>query len=90
MINNFDLDDVFGLNTLTIVLQGTAAKELLIKPNDSGTMQEEITFDGTEQTFTYTATAFSKLLLFAEPGVTSGTDTFTIVSLTLSYIEPTV
>jgi len=73
---------------MTFVVQGTNGKTLLVKPNDSNTLQQTVTFDGTEQTFTYTANAFSKLLLFAEPGVASGTGTFTIKSLTLSYVAP--
>ncbi|MDD4355511.1 MAG: hypothetical protein PHP61_06405 [Candidatus Izemoplasmatales bacterium] len=88
MINNFDLDKAYGLNTMTLVVQGTSGKTLLVKPNDSNTLEQTVTFDGTEQTFTYTANAFSKLLLFIEPVAESGTGTFTIKSVTLSYVAP--
>ncbi|MDD5293335.1 MAG: hypothetical protein PHW40_03375, partial [Candidatus Izemoplasmatales bacterium] len=89
MINNFDLEDTVGLNTLTIVVQGTSGKELLIKPNDLNAMEQIVTFDGTEQTFTYTADVWAKMLLFAAPGVDGGeTGTFTIVSMVLTYVEP--
>lgn len=89
MINNFDAAKAAGLNTMTIVVQGTDGKTLLIKPNDSGPMEQLITFNGTQQTFTFTsATGFSKLLLFAEGGTPGVSGTFTIVSLTLSYVPP--
>jgi len=86
IINNFDLDKVIGLNTLTIVLQGTAGKTLLVKPNDSGAMEETITFNGTEQTFTYTATGFTKLLLFAEGGTPGVSGSFDIISVDLTFV----
>ncbi|HOW38352.1 MAG TPA: hypothetical protein PLZ76_05525, partial [Bacillota bacterium] len=89
MINNFDTEATFGLNTMTIVLQGTAGRTLLVKPNDDGAMETTVTFDGSQQTFTFTAAGFSKLLLFAAPGTTGGqTGSFTIVSLELSYVAP--
>ncbi len=89
MINTFDLEDTVGLNTLTIVVQGTTDNEILLKPNDQGAMETTVTFDGTEQTFTFTADVWSKFLIFAAPGVTGGeTGSFTIVSLTLTYVEP--
>jgi len=86
MINTFDVDEVFGRNTLTITVQGEVGKTLLIKPNDSGAMEELITFDGTEQTFTYTATGFTKILLFAEGGTAGVSGSFDIISLELSYV----
>ncbi len=91
MINTFDAEEVLGLNTLTVVVQGTAGKTLLIKPNDSNALEQVITFDGTEQTFTFTAAGFVKLLLFTEPGSASLVEgTFTLVSVTLTYVAPVV
>ena len=85
MINNFDADLTYGLNTLTIVVQGTAGRTLLLKPNDNWEMETLVTFDGTEQTFTFTAPLFTKILLFAAPGTMGGqTGAFTIVSLQLT------
>ncbi|MFA5006899.1 MAG: hypothetical protein WC509_05500 [Candidatus Izemoplasmatales bacterium] len=87
MINNFDADLAYGNNTLTIVVQGTLGNTLLLKPNDSGALEQTVTFDGTEQTIVITAAAFSKLLLFAAPGTAGGqTGTFTLVSVTLTYV----
>jgi hypothetical protein len=89
MINNFDAGKAAGLNTLTIQVQGVDGKTLLLKPNDSGPLEQLITFDGTVQTFTFTAASgFSKMLLFAEGGTAGVTGTFTITSLTLSYVPP--
>lgn len=90
MRNTFDAKLVDGLNTLTVVVQGTAGETLLIKPNDSSALEQVITFDGTEQTFTYTATGFVNLLFFTEPGSAALEEgTFTIVSVTLTYVAPT-
>lgn len=86
MINIFDTNKVIGLNTLTIVVQGTVGKTLLIKPNDSNAMEQMITFDGTEQTFTYTATGFTKLLLFAEGGTPGVTGSFDIISVDVTLV----
>lgn len=87
MINILDSDAVYGLNTLTIVVQGTSGNTLLLKPNDAGALERTVTFDGTQQTFTFTATAFSKILMFAAPGTAGGqTGTFTIVSVNLTYV----
>jgi hypothetical protein len=89
MINTFDADTVAGLNTMTIVIQGTDGKTLLVKPNDNGAIEVLENLDGTEQTFVFTSEAgFSKLLLFAEGGTSGVSGTFTIVSLTLSYVAP--
>lgn len=91
IINNFDAEKVLGLNTLTVTVLGTSGETLLIKPNDSGALEQVVTFDGTEQTFTYTSTGFTKLLLFAAPGAATLTEgTFTLVSVTLTYVAPEV
>ncbi len=91
IINNFNADAVLGLNTLTVTVQGTSGETLLIKPNDSNALEQKITFDGTEQTFTFTSTGFTKLLLFAAPGAPALTQgTFTLVSVTLTYVAPEV
>ena len=89
MINNFDAEAAVGLNTMTIVVQGTNGEQILLKPNDNGALEQVVTFDGTEQTFVIDAAAFTKLLIFAAPGAASLTNgTFTIISLTLTYVEP--
>lgn len=86
MIVNIDANEAYGLNTLTIVVQGTAGKSILVKPNDSGALETAVVFDGTQQTLEFTAAAFSKILIFAAPGTAGGeTGTFTIVSVTLTY-----
>jgi len=86
MINTFNADRVVGLNTMTLVIQGTAGKTLLLKPNDSGAMEQTVTFTGSPQTIVITAASFSKLLMFAAPGTAGETGTFTIISLDLTYV----
>ncbi|MBN2876325.1 MAG: hypothetical protein JXL85_01605 [Bacilli bacterium] len=88
MRNDFDSEDVAGYNTLTMVLQGTSGESILLKPNDAGALEQNITFDGTEQTVVVTADAFTTVLIFAQPGTAPSTGSFTILSATVSYVEP--
>jgi hypothetical protein len=88
MGDTFNSTDVAGYNTLTIILNGASGTELLLKPNDDSNLQMNVTLDGTDQTFTFTATAFIKMLIFAAPGTTPATGSFTIVDARLTYVEP--
>jgi len=89
MIVNYDPELVAGYNTITIVIQGTDGKQAYLKPNDSSAIEQNITFDGTEQTFEWTLEAgFSKFVILAEGGVADADGTFTIISVTLTYEEP--
>jgi len=83
----FDTEEAAGMNTMTIVIRGTAGKTILLKPNDSGALEQVITFTGTTQTITISAASFSQMLIFAEPGTVSVNGIFTIVSATLSHVE---
>ncbi len=74
-----------GLNTLTIVLKGTAGKSVLLKPNDAGALEQTVNFTGEEQEVVVTAEAFSTILIFAEPGTANATGEFFIISAVLSY-----
>jgi hypothetical protein len=88
-INNvFNVADVAGLNTLTISIQGTAGKQVLLKPNDFWATEKMVTLDGTVQTFTFTAAAFVNMIIFAEPNTVAAGE-FTILDLTLSYVPET-
>ncbi|MDI6452278.1 hypothetical protein [Peloplasma aerotolerans] len=85
----FDAEDVAGLNTLTIVIKGEVGKEILIKPNDDGAIEQSITFIDTDPvTLTFKAETFVSIILFAEPNVAPATGTFEIISVTLSYVIP--
>lgn len=85
---DFDSELVTGRNTLTLVISGTDGLSVLLKPNDSGALEQTLVFDGTEQTVTFTADVFNSMLIFAEPGTASVTGTFTIHSAELTYVEP--
>ncbi|MDY0294209.1 MAG: hypothetical protein RBQ71_00205 [Acholeplasmataceae bacterium] len=88
-INAFDAEEVAGLNTMTIVIKGTAGKSLILKPNDLGSLEQTVTFtDANPVTKVFTADAWTKLVIMAEGGTASVTGTFEIVSITLSYNEP--
>ena len=80
-------EDVQGLNTMTIVIQGTVGESILLKPNDLGSMEQTIVFDGTEQTIVITTEQFSSLIIFAQPGTEDVTGSFTILSAVLSHTE---
>ncbi|MCK7484178.1 MAG: hypothetical protein MZU97_00515 [Bacillus subtilis] len=86
--NTFSAADVVGLNTMTITIKGTAGKQVLLKPNDFWATEKWVTLDGAEQTFVFTAAAFTNIIIFAEPdSVVAGE--FQILDLTLSYVPET-
>jgi len=84
---DFVAEEVMGLNTMTLVVQGTVGKSILLKPNDLGSMEQTVVFDGTEQTIVITAEQFSSLIIFAEPGTDDVTGSFTIISAILTHTE---
>ena len=87
---NFNAEEVSGLNTLTMVLDGTAGKQVLIKPNDSGALEKWVTFGDDPVTVTVQADQFVNVIIFAEPNVADVTGQFTILSAELSYsVRPT-
>ncbi len=89
--NVFVPAEVEGLNTMTIVLKGTAGKSVLVKPNDQGALEQRVDFvDANPVTLTITAASFVNIILFGEPGVSPATGSFEIVSLTLSYVAPEI
>lgn len=88
MKNDFDSELAAGFNTMTFTVMGTAGKSIMIKPNDSGALEQTITFTGEEQTVVVTAYAFTKMMIFAEPGTESVNGSFTIISAKLTYVEP--
>ncbi|MDO9628456.1 MAG: hypothetical protein Q7I99_01030 [Acholeplasmataceae bacterium] len=82
----FDAQETAGLNTMTIVLKGTAGKQVLVKPNDSGALEKWITFtDSNPVTFTVSASAFTSVYVFGDPGVAPATGSFEILSAMLYY-----
>ncbi|HBY65269.1 MAG TPA: hypothetical protein DEG42_02600, partial [Acholeplasmataceae bacterium] len=84
--NPFDTDDAIGLNTFTIVLEGTAGKQVLVKVNNS--IEQWVTFvEGEKATVTITAATITSVILFAEGGVAPVTGSFSILSASLSYVE---
>jgi len=88
-ISNFDAAKVAGYNTITLVIQGTAGKQAYIKPNDLGAIERNHIFSGEVETFSWTsATGFSKFVFLAEGGTAGVSGTFTIISLTLTYVPP--
>jgi hypothetical protein len=87
---NFNAEDVSGLNTMTLVLEGTAGKRVLVKPNDYWALERWVTFDENPVTLVFTADSFTNILIFAEPEVAEVNGSFTIVSAELSYsVRPT-
>ncbi|TVP95656.1 MAG: hypothetical protein EA374_03410 [Acholeplasmatales bacterium] len=89
MHNPIDPEESEGLNTLTMVLRGTPGKQLLIKPNDDGALEQWVTFeDDAPLTITVTAEAFATILIFAEPGIEDVTGSFEIIRAELTYVAP--
>lgn len=89
MLNNFNAAEVAGLNKMIIVVKGTAGKSILIKPNDVGALEKTVSFtDANPVTVEVEAPAFSKLVIFGEPGTSPATGSFEIVSITLTYVAP--
>ncbi len=87
---DFEAADINGLNTLTMVLDGTEGKQVLIKPNDNGTYEQWVTFGTEPVTVTIPLTDLSFIILFAEGGTASVSGTFEIISTTVSYVAPVV
>lgn len=66
----FDQKEIAGMNTLTIVLKGTVGKQVLVKPNDQGSLERFITFiDDQPITAVFSVDQFISLFMFAEGGV---------------------
>ncbi|PKK93665.1 MAG: hypothetical protein CVV61_03510 [Tenericutes bacterium HGW-Tenericutes-6] len=87
----FDAETTLGYNVLIMVLEGTEGSKVLVKPNDSGALEEWITFGTEPVTFvSYNPAGFTQLLIFADPESNPSTGTFKIISATLSYVEPEV
>lgn len=86
--NTFNAASVAGYNTLTISIQGTAGKEILLKPNDFWATEKMVQLNGMIQTFTFTAASFTNMLIFAEPNTVAQGE-FTIHNMTLSYVPET-
>ncbi|MFA7106717.1 MAG: hypothetical protein WC154_05400 [Candidatus Izemoplasmatales bacterium] len=87
MSSTFVAEEVFGLNTMTLVVQGTIGESILLKPNDLSSLEQTITFDGTEQTIVISAEQFSSLIIFAQPNTIDVSGSFTIISAVLSHAE---
>ncbi|MFH2117782.1 MAG: hypothetical protein ABII85_07005 [Bacillota bacterium] len=82
----FNSNEVYGLNTMTLILKGTAGTQILIKPNDNSALEQSVTFTDTNQvTVTLYAESFISVYLFAEPNVAPASGSFEILSATLSY-----
>lgn len=82
----FDAKDVAGLNTLTITLKGTAGNQVLIKPNDQGSLEKFVTFtDDQPITVTISADQFMSVFMFGAPGTAPSTGSFEILEAYLSY-----
>ena len=83
---NFDIDEVAGLNTLTLTVSGSVGKNILVKPNDSGALEKRIEFTTTDPiTVTFTAESFANILIFAEGGTEGASGIFFIHEAILSY-----
>jgi hypothetical protein len=90
MRNNFDAEDVAGYNTLTMTLDGTSGKQVLVKPNDAGALEQWVTFGDEPVTIEVKASAFTTVLIFAEGGSTGVSGSFEILEAYLSYVEPSI
>lgn len=87
----FDAKDVAGLNTLTITLKGTAGNQVLIKPNDQGSLEKFVTFaDANPVTITISADQFMSVFMFGAPGTAPSTGSFEILEAYLSYSKDLV
>jgi hypothetical protein len=82
----FDAKDVAGLNTLTLTLKGTAGNQVLIKPNDQGSLEKFVTFtDDQPITVVISAEQFMSVFMFGAPGTAPATGSFEILDAYLSY-----
>ncbi len=83
---NFDIDEVAGLNTLTLTVSGTVGKNILVKPNDNGALERRVEFTTTDPiTVTFHAESFANVLIFAEGGTEGASGIFFIHEAVLSY-----
>lgn len=87
MRRDFAAVDAEGYNTLVMTLQGTAGKTVLIKPNDLGSLEQTVTFGAEPVTVLISASAFTTVIVFAEPGTADVSGQFTILEAVLTYIE---
>ncbi|MBU1145559.1 MAG: hypothetical protein KJ971_06870 [Firmicutes bacterium] len=84
----FDEDLALGMNTMTLVVQGTVDKSILLKPNDNSVNEQTVTFTGAEQTVVISLDSFTSMVMFGEAGITDVTGSFVIISAVLSYTNP--
>ncbi len=85
-----DISEVYTDQAFFVIkVQGTAGKTILVKPFDSQSYEKTLTFDGTEQTFTFElknvpATAAKSIIIFGEGGAVDTSGEFTILD---AYFE---
>ena len=85
-----DISEAYTDQTkLVLKVQGTAGKTILVKPFDSQTFEQTVTFDGSEQTVTITlnnvpADAARSIIIFGEGGAVDTSGEFTILD---AYFE---
>ena len=76
--------ELAGYNTITMMLTGTATKQVLVKVNNS--IEKWVTFDAEGNGMAVVqAASINEVLLFAEGGVDDASGSFTVESLVLSY-----
>ncbi|MCU0105514.1 hypothetical protein N7603_07565 [Acholeplasma vituli] len=73
-----------GLNTVTLVLKGTAGKSVMVKVNNS--VERTVTFDGTNPVTVEVQieAGITGVIIFAEPGTKSVSGSFDIISAMVS------
>ncbi|MCF7932246.1 MAG: hypothetical protein K9K93_03670 [Acholeplasmataceae bacterium] len=77
-----------GYNKLEVVIQGTAGQNFIVKPNDNGALEQNITLEDSEPlTLNFSNDGFTNIVLFAAPGVDDASGTFKIVSVFVDF-EP--
>jgi hypothetical protein len=70
--------------TLEVVVNGEAGKQLIIKPNDKGYLEQTVDLTGEDQTVTFNMTEpFFKLIIFSDPINASTSGSYTIKSVEL-------
>ena len=85
-----DISEAYTNQTkLVMKVQGVAGKTVLIKPFDSQSFEKTVTFDGSEQTVTFTlnnvsATASRVIIIFGDGGAVDTSGEFTILD---AYFE---
>ena len=83
--SNIAANKLEGLNTVTLVLSGTAGKSVLVKVNNS--VERTVTFEGTAPvTVEITIPeGITGVIIFAEPGTKSVSGSFDIISGMVSF-----